>query len=71
MTALPARIIEIINQRIALRALLIDKMKTAPTMSDSETLRKLEDDITFWNSRTDQSISGLIATLNESFKLEK
>lgn len=55
--------------RFDLRSNLIEKMKTNPNMKDSETLRLVENDISFWESQTDYSTSGLIITLNNSFKL--
>jgi len=56
------------DQRRVLRNQLIVKMKTNPTIEDSETLRLVENDISFWESQTDKSIQGLIKSLNESFK---
>lgn len=58
-----------INQlRLKLRYDLIQKMMTNPTMKDSETLRLVENDISFWEKQTDNSVTGLLKTLNESLK---
>ena len=58
-----------INQlRLKLRYDLIQKMMTNPTMKDSETLRIVENDISFWEKQTDNSVTGLLKTLNESLK---
>ncbi|NCQ51555.1 hypothetical protein GW796_06620 [archaeon] len=42
--------------RLKLRADLIKKMQTNPTMKDSETLRLVENDISFWEKQTDYSV---------------
>jgi hypothetical protein len=54
------------RQRYELRAKLIEKMRTNPTMKDSETLRMVENDITFWEQQTDLSVDGLLTTLEKS-----
>jgi predicted type IV restriction endonuclease len=59
---------QIKQARPKLRADLIEKMRTNPTMKDSETLRLVENDISFWEQQTDHSVGGLIATLNASLK---
>lgn len=64
--------LEQINQlRQKLRADLIKKMKTNPTMKDSETLRLVENDITFWEQQSDRSMHGLIESLNQSLNCEE
>lgn len=60
------KLAQITKQRLKLRDDLKEKMKTDPTMKDSETLRLVENDISFWEKQTDHSIKGLITTLNES-----
>lgn len=61
--------IEKINKlRFDLRATLIKKMKTNPTMKDSETLRLVENDILFWEKQTNYSVSGLVETISQSLK---
>ena len=62
------KIKELNRLRRALRDQMLGRMKTSPTMEDSEVLRLLENDISFWESQTDKSIQGLIKSLNESFK---
>jgi hypothetical protein len=57
---------QIKQQRIKLRNGLLNKMRTDPTMKDSETLRLVEDDISFWEKQTDCSIKGMICTLQDS-----
>lgn len=64
------KIASINEMRRKLRADLLEKMRTNPTMKDSETLRLLENDISFWEAQTDRSPEGLIATLHQSFKRE-
>lgn len=64
------KLAQINQQRLKLRADLIEKMRTKPTMKDSETLRLVENDISFWQKQTDRSVTGMIATLNESLKNE-
>jgi len=63
------KIRKINEDRRKLRDELVEKMRTNPTMKDSETLRLVENDITFWEEQTDRSVSGLLKTLNESLKL--
>lgn len=58
--------LQITQQRLQLRANLVEKMRTNPTMKDSETLRLVENDISFWEQQTDHSVAGLIKTLNDS-----
>ena len=58
------------EMRLKLRADLLEKMRTNPTMKDSETLRLLENDISFWDAQTDRSTAGLIATLQQSLNRE-
>lgn len=53
-------------QMMDLRRRLIEKMKTSPTLADSETLRKLDADILFWSNQTDASVGGLMKTLELS-----
>jgi hypothetical protein len=57
------------EQRLKLREELVAKMRTNPTLKDSETLRLVENDITFWEHQTDRSVAGLMASLKESLKL--
>lgn len=58
-----------INQlRFKLRNELIEKMKTNPTMKDSETLRLVENDISFWQQQIISSPLNLFTLLNKSFK---
>lgn len=59
------------QQRLNLRAGLIKKMRTSPTMEDSETLRLVENDISFWEKQTDYSVTGLVTTLGDSLKLNR
>ena len=54
--------------RFDLRAALIKKMQTNPTMEDSETLRLVENDISFWDKQTNYTVSGLIETISQSLK---
>ena len=62
--------IEKINQqRFQLRADLLNKMRTNPTLKDSETLRLVENDISFWEQQTDYSVNGLITSLEKSLAL--
>lgn len=51
--------------RLKLRDKLIEEMKTNPTMANSETLRLLENNISFWEKQTDYSLEGLIKTFND------
>ena len=60
---------EINQQRLNLRDALIKKMRDDPTMKDSETLRLVENDISFWEKQTDYSVNGLINTLNKSLDI--
>lgn len=64
------KIASINEMRRKLREDLLEKMRTNPTMKDSETLRLLENDISFWEAQTDRSPEGLIATLHQSLKRE-
>lgn len=57
---------QIKQQRIKLRNDLLNKMRTDPTMKDSETLRLVEDDISFWEKQTDHSMKGMLCTLKDS-----
>lgn len=61
---------EINDARRRLRKQMLERLKTNPIMEDSEVLRLLENDIEFWESQTDTSISGLMKTIKESFKNE-
>ncbi len=64
------KIKELNRLRRALRDQMLGRMKTSPTMEDSEVLRLLENDISFWESHTDHSIPGLMKTLKESLSNE-
>lgn len=54
------------KQRYELRAKIINELATAPSMKLSETLRLLDADIEFWSQQTDQSVPGLLTTINAS-----
>ncbi len=54
------------NQRYELRAKILNKLVTAPSMKLSETLRLLDADIEFWSQQNDQSIPGLLTTIKAS-----
>lgn len=62
------KIAEINRLRLKLRSDLLKKMRVNPTMKDSETLRLVENDISFWEKQTDHSVVGLLKTINESLK---
>lgn len=68
---LDEKIAKINNNRLELRNKLIEKMRSNPTMEDSETLRLVDDDITFWKQQTDNSVDGLLKTLKESLERKK
>jgi len=57
------------RSRRNLRSAILTKMKTNPTMEDSETLRLVENDISFWENQLDYSVSGLVTTLKNSLKI--
>lgn len=54
------------TQRHELRAKILNELTTAPSMELSETLRLLDADIEFWSQQTDQSVPGLLATIEAS-----
>lgn len=64
------KIKEIENQRGLLRGKLIIKMRDNPTLKDSETLRLVENDISFWAEQKDRSVKGLIDSIQKSLNLK-